>query len=268
MRVLDHFVAEPRACAYLPEQIASLEYKLMLDVTSAELDQMLERGWRRFGPAYFRPACAACSECVPLRIPVDEFEPSRGQRRVLKKAHFVELEIGPPLVDRPRLELYRAWHRFQAEKRGWDHAEMDARRYFNEFAFPHPSAREFAYFDRRGGLDRLIAVALVDETPNALSAVYTYHHPEYQALSLGTFSILRQIEAAQRAKKRHLYLGYRVLGCISSEYKANFRPHELMRSWPAASAPTKWIRAGSDSEARPRGAPERRGDPQLQSDDP
>ncbi len=241
--MLDHFVAEPRSCAYLPDQTASLEYKLMLDVSPAELDSMLERGWRRFGPAYFRPACPSCLECVPLRIPVNDFQPSRSQRRVLKNASFVELEIGPPLVDRERLALYRKWHDTQANKRGWDHSEMDARRYFNEFAFPHPSALEFAYYDRRRGLDRLVAVGLVDQTPRALSAVYTYHHPDYHSLSLGTFSVLKQIETARAHNKRFLYLGYRVMGCASSEYKARYTPHELLRVWPKPAAPGEWHRA-------------------------
>jgi arginine-tRNA-protein transferase len=82
--VLEQFVADPRPCSYLPTEIAALEYKLMLDVTAAELDHLLERGWRRFGVAYFRPRCAACQACVPLRIPTDRFRPGRAQRRVLR----------------------------------------------------------------------------------------------------------------------------------------------------------------------------------------
>ncbi|MEO1234138.1 MAG: hypothetical protein AAFZ18_35110, partial [Myxococcota bacterium] len=56
-RQLRHWVAEPSPCAYLPDRLATLEYRLLLDVTGPELDAILERGWRRFGPAYFRPAC-------------------------------------------------------------------------------------------------------------------------------------------------------------------------------------------------------------------
>ncbi|HKQ40385.1 MAG TPA: arginyltransferase, partial [Verrucomicrobiae bacterium] len=31
---------------------------------------------------------------------------------------------------------------------------------------------------------------------------------------------------------KHVYLGYRVAGCRSMEYKAQFRPHELLQGRP------------------------------------
>ena len=49
MRLLKRIVEAPRPCAYLPEQRAALDVRLMLDVTPAELDALLSRGWRRFG---------------------------------------------------------------------------------------------------------------------------------------------------------------------------------------------------------------------------
>ena len=56
-------VEAPRACSYLPGTTATLEHRVMVDVTADELGRLLERGWRRFGPDYFRPACPACSAC-------------------------------------------------------------------------------------------------------------------------------------------------------------------------------------------------------------
>ena len=70
-RLLKHFVEPARSCVYLPEQSAQLETKVMLDVTAAQFGQMLVRGWRRFGPFYFRPACRACNACLSIRLPVD-----------------------------------------------------------------------------------------------------------------------------------------------------------------------------------------------------
>ena len=86
----------------------------------------------------------------------------------------------------------------------------------------------------------LVAVGIVDETPTALSAVYTFYDPEYRSSSLGTASILRQIEAAKRRDKQWLYLGYRVMGCKSSEYKARFRPHQVLRGYPSFSEVPEW----------------------------
>jgi arginine-tRNA-protein transferase len=235
-RILRHFVAEPSGCAYLPERIASLEYRLMLDIEPRELDHLLERGWRRFGLAYFRPHCGPCSECVPLRIPVATFKASRNQRRWFNKSKSLKMVVGPPKIDDERLELYERWHAMQGSARGWQHDPITAEDYYHQFAFPHPCVRELAYFDG----DQLVAVSIVDETPKAFSAVYTYHHPDYRKLSLGTASILWQIELAGRSQKRWVYLGYRVLGCLSSEYKARFRPHELLIGWPALNETPEW----------------------------
>lgn len=239
-----HFVADPSRCAYLPDREASLEYRLMIDVSPAELDHLLARGWRRFGVAYFRPACGPCNECVPLRIPVGTFRRSRQQRRAWNRCKDLRLVVAAPSVDAERLALYRAWHEMQGEKRGWSPEVISAEDYRHQFAHPHPAARELTYWDDHppgGNGPRLVAVSIVDETPWALSAVYTYHHPEYQARSLGTGSILFQLQLAERLGKRWVYLGYRVLGCPSSSYKAHFRPHELLVGWPALDEVPEWI---------------------------
>lgn len=222
----------------------------MVGVSADELDRLLERGWRRFGLAYFRPACAACAECVPLRIPVEDFVPTRNLRRVAARGARLVLEVGTPSVDPERVALYQAWHGERADRRGWDDDGMTAERYFHEFAFPHPSARELAWFEEADGgasdglspARKLVAVSLVDETPSALSAVYTYYAPAYEKWSMGTLSILTQVELARRAGKRWVYLGYRVLGCASSRYKARFVPHEVLARWPAAGEGPSWAR--------------------------
>ena len=242
LRVLEQFVAEPRPCSYLEGRSASLEYRVMTGVSAEELERLLERGWRRFGLAYFRPACRACTECVPLRVPVSTFVQSRSQRRVLAKGAGFRMRMDAPGVDDARMNLYHRWHAGRSERRGWDDDGMTPERYFHEFAFPHPAAREITWFDG----DKLIAVSLVDETPRALSAVYTYHDPDYERFSLGTLSVLTQIEIARRSGKNCVYLGYRVLGCASSQYKARYLPHEVLRAMPATTAAPEWTRVDTD----------------------
>lgn len=241
-RQLRHWIAEPSTCAYLPSRWASLEYRLLLDVTGRELDALLERGWRRFGPAYFRPACSSCSACIPLRIPVDRFRLSKSQRRVWNKVKDrIRVDVGPPRVDDARLELYDRWHRFQGSKRDWPVDTLEADEYHQQFAFPHPCGQELTYWDTEAedsDEPRLVGVAITDVTPSALSSVYTYYDPEYAHLSLGTASVLFQIEEARALGKAWVYLGYRVLGCRSSEYKARFQPHQLMvRGFALTEAP-------------------------------
>ena len=94
MRLLERVVEKPHPCAYLPGERASLEVRVMLDVTPPEMDALLERGWRRFGPIYFRPACAACAECVSLRVPAERFAPSKSQRRAARACGRLRRVVG------------------------------------------------------------------------------------------------------------------------------------------------------------------------------
>ena len=48
-RLLQQIIEEPRACSYLPDRCASLQHRIMLDLSAEELEPMLARGWRRFG---------------------------------------------------------------------------------------------------------------------------------------------------------------------------------------------------------------------------
>jgi len=255
MRLLERVVEKPRPCAYLPDRLASLEVRVMLDVGGEEMDGLLERGWRRFGPVYFRPACASCSECVSLRVVARTFTPSKSQRRAARAARRLRRTVSTPRVDDARLALYAKWHGSRESARGWEPNPQTRDRYALEFAFPHPTAREAAFYDDGAG-GRLVGVGLFDETPRALSAAFFFYDPDYARLSLGAANVLALVEDARASGRPYVYLGYRVEGCASLAYKGSFRPHELLRGSPALDeeAGSSWG-AGSPlaSLDRPRG---------------
>ena len=226
MHLLEQFREKPRACAYLPSQTAQLEIRVMLDVTEGELESLLERGWRRFGPIYFRPSCARCTECVSLRVLAGSFAPSKSQRRAARAASSLRRVVGPPQVDDARLDLYARWHASREVARGWEANPQTRERYALEFAFPHPCAREAAFYDDGAG-GRLVGIGLFDATPNALSAAFFYYDPAYAQHSLGTANVVSLVDDARAEARPYVYLGYRVRECRSLQYKASFRPHEL-----------------------------------------
>ena len=199
-------------------------------------ETMLERGWRRFGPDYFRPTCAPCHECVPTRIPLASFTPSRSQRRAAANAARLHKEYGPPRCDEARLRLYHAWHTQREGARGWDESQLTERGYRAQFAFPHPAARELAFYDE----GRLIGVSICDETPNALSAVYFFFDPAYAKLSLGIGNVMTLAAIGRALAKSHLYLGFMVEGCASLRYKAGFRPQEVLLDTPDDEVLAQW----------------------------
>lgn len=236
MRLLQHRIAGPEPCPYLPGRRSTTETLLMTGVSPDELERLLERGWRRFGPVYFRPVCAGCSECVSVRVPVKSFEPSTNMRRVARRAEHVKLVVGVPQVDEARLALYRRWHAGREEERGWKPDRIGVESYAMQFCFPHPAARELTYWIG----DELVGVGIADETPRALSAVYCYHDPSRARLSLGTLNVLRSIEYARERGIEHVYLGYCVSECESLRYKARFTPQERLVGHAGDASRPRW----------------------------
>jgi arginyl-tRNA--protein-N-Asp/Glu arginylyltransferase len=235
-RLVRHFIEEPRTCAYLFDRMASLEYRLMVNVSPEELEALLLRGWRRFGPAYFRPACRACGECISIRLDVRTFVASASQKRALKRSRRFRLELGRPKVDAERLELHRLWHATREADRGWEPSALTEEEYGTQFAFPSATGREVAWYDG----PRLVGISLLDVTKQSVSAAYFFYHPDIARLSPGVGNVMRCVQLAKDTGARYVYLGYRVEGCASLVYKGQFRPHELLSTRPALTEPPVW----------------------------
>lgn len=196
------------------------------DITAAEYAALLERGWRRFGRMLFRPRCAACQACQSLRVDVARFRPNRSQRRAGKlNIQQLDLLIGAPTVSPAKLRLYDRFHAFQAEHKGWpDHFYQDTDSYHASFVDNPEFTEEWCYYLK----GRLVGVGYVDAVPRGMSAIYFVYDPDYRERSLGIWNVLNIIREANARGLPHVYLGYYVKGCGSLEYKANFRPNQIL----------------------------------------
>jgi leucyl-tRNA---protein transferase len=222
---LSQLTTPPAACGYLPDQVWTLQYLFVAQASAGEYQNYLRAGWRRFGRAFFHPVCKACHRCQSLRVPVATFCPDRSQRRARKANADVELVIGEPEVTAEKLRLYDRFHQHQADEKGWPaHGPKDPADYAESFADNPFPAEEWRYY--AGG--RLIGIGYVDALPDALSAIYFFYDPAERDRSLGTYNVLRVIDAAAGRGLPHVYLGYYVEGCGSLEYKARFRPNEVL----------------------------------------
>lgn len=228
MQSLFRYIAPPSTCGYLPDRDWSLEYEMVVDLSASEYTDRLCRGWRRFGGMLFRPRCESCQACQTLRVDVARFRPSRSQRRAARRNEGeVQLRIGPPSVTREKLLLYDRFHAFQSETKGWpDHPAKDPASYRESFVNNPAFTEEWCYY-----LDnRLVGVGYVDDLPLGLSAIYYFHDPAHRERSLGTWNVLCLLDAARRRQVPYVYLGYFVEGCPSLEYKASFRPNQVMHA--------------------------------------
>jgi arginine-tRNA-protein transferase len=222
---LYQLTSPPSPCGYLPDRRWSLQYVFVAQATAAEYQDHLLRGWRRFGRAFFHPVCKTCRECRSLRVPADRFRPDRSQRRALRANADVGLVIGPPSVTDEKLRLYDRFHEFQTDEKGWPaHGPKDPEDYAESFVDNPFPAEEWCYYVG----DRLVGVGYVDALPAGLSAIYFFYDPDERDRSLGTYNVLRVIDAARSRGLPHVYLGYHVRGCRSLEYKARFRPNEAL----------------------------------------
>ncbi len=225
MRSLFTFHTPPGPCGYLPDRVSSMRYEVVARLSPAEYAARMAAGWRRFGFALFRPECPACTACRSLRVDAAGFRPSDTQKRVLKANADLTLTVGEPAVTAEKLALYDRFHAAQAERVGWPEREPESPDSFRESFVDNPfPTEEWCY---RAG-DRLVGVGYVDVLPVGLSAIYFFHDPDERKRSLGVFNVLSVVRAAAERGLPHAYLGYHVEGCRSLEYKAKYRPNEVL----------------------------------------
>lgn len=215
------YASPPHPCSYLPDQQAiTLFADPDAELTTDDYGLLARYGFRRSGPHLYRPACEACTACIPVRIPVAEFLPNRRQRRSWRRNADLQVDEVPLSLSTVYFNLYRRYMQWRHPGGAMDDADPA------HFAAAFDSGWcDTVQVDYR--LDgALVAVAIVDRLPNALSAVYTYFDPEHAARGLGTYAIYRQIEAARRAGHAWLYLGYWIEACDKMRYKGHFAPQE------------------------------------------
>ncbi len=143
------------------------------------------------------------------------------------------VETGSVMVDDVRIALYNRHKR--ARGLANDEQSIDSDGYYTFLADSCTDSFELRYL-----LDgQLVGVAVVDRGADALSAVYCYYEPSLARLSLGTYSILKQIELCRRWSLRFLYLGLWIAECRAMSYKIGFLPHERRQDgvWRRFDAP-------------------------------
>ncbi len=221
----------PHPCGYYPDRVAQ---NLVIDPLAADLPEVyqlaLSRGYRRAGGHIYRPACARCSACVPARVAVAEFAPTRSQRRCLRRNSDLSFADAPARFDDEVFNLYRRYLAARHRGGGMDEADRDD---FGRFLTSAWSPTRFFEY-RLGG--HLLAVAVTDVVRHGLSSVYTFYEPDETARGLGTFCILHQVAECRRRALPYVYLGYWIDGHPKMGYKQNFQPLELLhgQGWERA----------------------------------
>jgi arginine-tRNA-protein transferase len=215
------YVTPPERCAYLPaRESVNVFADPRARMNTALYGRLIDKGFRRSGSHLYRPQCPGCNACIPTRIPVARFTPSRSQRRTWKINSDLRVNALTEAYRADHFALYRRYQRGRHAGGEMDNPTLQSYLDFMRCSWADTSLVEF----RRGGA--LLAVAVCDRLAQGLSAVYTFFDPHEQRRGLGTYAILWQIEETRRRGLPYVYLGYWIANNLKMNYKTRFRPIE------------------------------------------
>ncbi|MDB6137327.1 MAG: putative arginyl-tRNA:protein arginylyltransferase [Verrucomicrobiaceae bacterium] len=173
-------------------------------VPAATMDFLWSQGWRHQGHYFFRYTHCTMEglvhNIIPLRVNLARFTPSKSQRRVWKRNEDVRWEITPAVFDEAIHRMF-----FRHSERFDDNKPTSLHAFFS--GQPHSAPCECVAVKAWLG-DELIAVCFMDLGVEAVSSVYAIFEPAYEDRSLGTLTMLKELEFAKFTRKRWLYQGF------------------------------------------------------------
>ncbi|PWJ44077.1 GNAT family N-acetyltransferase [Sediminitomix flava] len=181
------------------------EFELSEYFMGDKLDESLANGWFRDGNMlsryeliYFKRKVNAV---VPLRVDLDDYQFSKGQRKLLQKNNRkFRTVIRPFSLSAEKEELY------QMHKNRFDEASPPTlyRYFFDEVHKAVFDTWEFCVYDG----DKLIAASFVDLGKESICSILAVFHPDYGQYSLGMYTIFLELQYAESKGLKFYYPGY------------------------------------------------------------
>lgn len=225
---LRFFMTAPAPCPYLPGMRERKVFTALDGRGAGALhDVLTNAGFRRSQSIAYRPNCEGCAACISVRVPVERFVFGRRWRKIMARNADLMRSLRPDEATPEQFLLLRKYLTARHAEGGM--AEMTFPDYaaMVEETAVRTHIVEYRYSDgRRRG--ELAGAALVDVLRDGLSLVYSFFDPEDARRSLGLYAILDHIQQAHAAGFQYVYLGYWIPGSEKMEYKAAFRPLELL----------------------------------------
>jgi arginine-tRNA-protein transferase len=222
LQKIQFYVTAPYTCSYLSNQLAqSIIATPQHLVDGHQYSGLIQQGFRRSGKFVYRPHCENCNACIPVRLPVADFQASRSQKRAYKQHQNLDTSVSTLFFDEAHFALYKA---YQIARHEGNAQEETAEQYRN-FLVQSNVDSLFVSFTLDGVLK---IVSVVDIVEDGVSAVYTFYDTEDTKASYGTYSIMWLIAWCKQLKLPYLYLGYWIKNSQKMAYKENYGPQEAL----------------------------------------
>ena len=223
VRTIKLYKTAPHSCSYLNNQQATtLFVDPDMSISQSMNTRLSAMGFRRSGTHVYKPECEHCKACISCRVLVNDFQLKRRHNKILNRNEDLNAVEVDHLECEESFNLYCDY--INARHSDGDMYPPNEEQYSSFIAIKTDGVRFFKFFAGKN----LVAVCVMDQLQNGLSAVYTYFDSKQTRRSLGNFAILWQIQQARIMELPYLYLGYWIKESQKMSYKSNYRPIELL----------------------------------------